>query len=430
MVPPGRSSQAQRMDSCAERRVGRRADQRCVVNGSGGGGIRTRGPRERTPVFKTGAFDRSATPPVAASVTARSRDRLDGHHAPSMAVAREGHPHLPPGREPGPQSRRTSTGRTLGGCAAPAFVVAGVVAAAIVAGFGLLLGSLPAGRRRGRSSSAPWRCSPSSGSSRARCGAARARATRPASSCGSSARSCAAATASRRGARLAGEGELEVGLVCTQSFDVWRRIGDDSRSRVTDKASSGSSGCRRRTPRSAGASSSRCRPRARTPTRATASRWLGGRRAPRRREARGRARAAVGGAVRLRVEVDGEPLAPGAAVSGRVVVEEGGGARSLSVRLAFVERTAELREGRARRRQPGPRRGRSRRRRRIRLPARAPRGRPGAGRHRARAHRLGGRRPRRSRRAGPHRRPADRAAPGLHCPRPGEVAEWLKALAC
>src|SRR5262245_8603223 len=30
---------------------------------SGGGGIRTRGPRERTPVFKTGAFDRSATPP-------------------------------------------------------------------------------------------------------------------------------------------------------------------------------------------------------------------------------------------------------------------------------------------------------------------------------------------------------------------------------
>src|SRR3954449_11084251 len=30
---------------------------------SGGGGIRTRGPRERTPVFKTGAFDLSATPP-------------------------------------------------------------------------------------------------------------------------------------------------------------------------------------------------------------------------------------------------------------------------------------------------------------------------------------------------------------------------------
>jgi len=43
--------------------------------------------------------------------------------------------------------------------------------------------------------------------------------------------------------------------------------------------------------------------------------------------------------VRLRVDVDGEPLAPGAAASGRIVVEEGGRARSLSVRLAFVERT-------------------------------------------------------------------------------------------
>jgi hypothetical protein len=47
----------------------------------------------------------------------------------------------------------------------------------------------------------------------------------------------------------------------------------------------------------------------------------------------------VGGALRLRVDVDGEPLAPGGAVGGRVVVEEGGSARSLSVRLAFVERT-------------------------------------------------------------------------------------------
>ena len=43
--------------------------------------------------------------------------------------------------------------------------------------------------------------------------------------------------------------------------------------------------------------------------------------------------------MRVRVDVDGEPLAPGAAVRGRVVVEEGGRARSLSVRLAFVERT-------------------------------------------------------------------------------------------
>ena len=45
----------------------------------------------------------------------------------------------------------------------------------------------------------------------------------------------------RRGDRVAavvsGAGELEVGLVCTQSFDVWRRIANDSRSRVTDSAS-------------------------------------------------------------------------------------------------------------------------------------------------------------------------------------------------
>jgi hypothetical protein len=46
--------------------------------------------------------------------------------------------------------------------------------------------------------------------------------------------------------------------------------------------------------------------------------------------------------VRLRVEVEGEPLAPGAAVSGRVVVEDGGRARSLSVRLAFVARTEDF----------------------------------------------------------------------------------------
>jgi hypothetical protein len=43
--------------------------------------------------------------------------------------------------------------------------------------------------------------------------------------------------------------------------------------------------------------------------------------------------------MKLRVDVDGEPLAPGDAVTGRVVVEDGGRARSLSVRLAFVERT-------------------------------------------------------------------------------------------
>ena len=41
----------------------------------------------------------------------------------------------------------------------------------------------------------------------------------------------------RVAAIAAGEGELEIGLVCSQSYDVWRRIGNDSRSRVTDNAS-------------------------------------------------------------------------------------------------------------------------------------------------------------------------------------------------
>ena len=47
----------------------------------------------------------------------------------------------------------------------------------------------------------------------------------------------------RRGDRVGatasseGDGDLEVGLVCTQSFDVWRRISGDSPSRVTNSAS-------------------------------------------------------------------------------------------------------------------------------------------------------------------------------------------------
>jgi hypothetical protein len=152
-----------------------------------------------------------------------------------MAVAREGHPHLPPGREPGPQSRRRSTGRALGGCAAPAFVVAGVVGAAIVVGFGALLASLPGGPP-----SWPFFV-----------GAvgvlaffwlfARTmfRGARPRYAPGLEVQ--VERQELRRGDRVAavvsGEGELEVGLVCTQSFDVWRRIGNDSRSRVTDSAS-------------------------------------------------------------------------------------------------------------------------------------------------------------------------------------------------
>jgi hypothetical protein len=152
-----------------------------------------------------------------------------------MAVAREGHPHLPPGREPGPQSRRTSTGRALGGCAAPAFVVAGAIAAAMVAGFGLLLGSLPDG--------------PPSWPFLVGAVAVLAffwlfartmwRGTRPRYAAGMelAVERQELRRGDRVGATASGEGELEVGLLCTQAFDVWRRIGDDSRSRVTDHAS-------------------------------------------------------------------------------------------------------------------------------------------------------------------------------------------------
>jgi membrane protein implicated in regulation of membrane protease activity len=154
-----------------------------------------------------------------------------------MAVAREGYPHLPPGREPGPQSRRTSTGRTLGGCAAPAFVVAGMVAATMVALFGVLLASLPGGPPLWPFlvgavavlvffwffARAMWR------------------GVRPRHATGMQV--AVERQELRRGDRVGatasgeGEGELEVGLVCTQSFDVWRRIASDSSSRVTDSAS-------------------------------------------------------------------------------------------------------------------------------------------------------------------------------------------------
>jgi hypothetical protein len=133
--------------------------------------------------------------------------------------------------------------------------------------------------------------------------------------------------------------------------------------------------------------------------------------------------------MRLRVEVEGEPFAPGAAVSGRVMVEEGGGARSLSVRLAFVERTESFekvaRDAGIQVVAEGDLADSA-----VLVRAAAPRQRPPEHRHAARAHRLGAARPRRSRGSGPDRRPADRAAAELHCPGPGEVAEWLKALAC
>lgn len=132
--------------------------------------------------------------------------------------------------------------------------------------------------------------------------------------------------------------------------------------------------------------------------------------------------------MRLRIDVDGEPLAPGAAVSGRVVVQEGGPARSLSVRLAFVERTEsfekvareagapvvaerDLADGAV-----------------LRFSLRLP---DDALPNIATQHgRIGWELRARVDRAGPDRGPADRAAAELHCPGPGEVAEWLKALAC
>src|SRR4029079_12702255 len=40
-----------------------RQESRGPAGWSGGGGIRTHGPLARTPVFKTGAIDHSATPP-------------------------------------------------------------------------------------------------------------------------------------------------------------------------------------------------------------------------------------------------------------------------------------------------------------------------------------------------------------------------------
>lgn len=39
-------------------------DQRCDLWANGGGGIRTLGRLATSPVFKTGAIGRSATPPV------------------------------------------------------------------------------------------------------------------------------------------------------------------------------------------------------------------------------------------------------------------------------------------------------------------------------------------------------------------------------
>jgi hypothetical protein len=115
-------------------------------------------------------------------------------------------------------------------------VVAGAGAAAMAAGFGLLLGSLPGGPP-----SWPFFV-----------GAAAAlaffwlfawtmwRGARPRYARGLELR--VEHQELRRGERVAasasgsGSGAIEVGLVCTEAFDVLRRISDESRSRVTDKS--------------------------------------------------------------------------------------------------------------------------------------------------------------------------------------------------
>jgi hypothetical protein len=151
-----------------------------------------------------------------------------------MAVAREDHPHLPPGREPGRQSRRARTGRTLGGCAVPFLGVAGLVAAAAFVGFGLLVGSLADGppawpffiaaagalvvfRSIARGL---WRGGRARRASGLEIVVDRQEVTR----------------GDQIGAVASGEGDLEVGLVCTEHYDVLRHVGSDSRSRVTDTA--------------------------------------------------------------------------------------------------------------------------------------------------------------------------------------------------
>jgi hypothetical protein len=151
-----------------------------------------------------------------------------------VTVAREGYPHLPPGREPGAQSRRRATGRALGGCAAPAFVVAGVMAAAIVAGFGALLGSLPDGPPSWPFyvgavavlaffwlfARAMWR----------------GRRSRYAGGVSVSVDRQTARRGERVLATVSGADALEVGLVCTEHYDVRRSYGDDAPSRAIDSA--------------------------------------------------------------------------------------------------------------------------------------------------------------------------------------------------
>jgi hypothetical protein len=149
-----------------------------------------------------------------------------------VAVGRDDHPHLPVGREPGAQSRRRRLGRTVGGCAAPAFAVGGAALAAVIVGFGLLLGSLPGGPPM-------WPFGLAAGVvltlfSGFAIGLWRGAHPRYA-------RGLEVAVERpgvRRGEPVAavatGDGSIEVGLVCMEHYDVWRdAAADGSRSRGT-----------------------------------------------------------------------------------------------------------------------------------------------------------------------------------------------------
>jgi hypothetical protein len=152
-----------------------------------------------------------------------------------VAGTREDHPHLPAGREPGPQSRRARLGRTVGGCAAPAFVFGGVVVAGAVSGFGALLAALPGGP-------ALWPFV---------VGAVLVLAVlwglafilwhaghpRWAGGLEVVIERDVVRRGERVGAAVTGDGSIEVGLVCVERYDVWREgAADDSRSRSTMSA--------------------------------------------------------------------------------------------------------------------------------------------------------------------------------------------------
>jgi hypothetical protein len=149
-----------------------------------------------------------------------------------VAVARDDHPHLPAGREPGAQSRRARLGRTVGGCAAPALAFGGAALAALIAGLGGLVRSLPGGP-------SAWPFGIAAVLVLAVCwGLAFVlwRSARPRWARGLEVdvERDSVRRGERIGAVATGEGTIELGLVCIERYDVWREgAADDSRSRST-----------------------------------------------------------------------------------------------------------------------------------------------------------------------------------------------------